>query len=182
MAADVLAHAQRVAGAREKPRRVEATGGSERRLRLAQPVGKRGDERQRQPQLGFDPRRLDGHRFERSLAADSARGRRVEAALEARRVELGRVDLHLVRGEILGQSCFVRPQTLGDAETKRELLVVARRPHGDGNRSPADPDLERFLDGHLVALGRAGGKPEDIDTGCRVRRRVHSAERTPLLA
>ena len=52
---------------------------------------------------------------------------------------------------------------------------MARRPHRDGDGPAADPDLERLLDGDLVALGRAGRKPEDVDRGGRVGRRVHQA-------
>ena len=45
VAADVLAHAQQLAGSGEETCRVQAAGCVEGRLRLAQPVGQRGDER-----------------------------------------------------------------------------------------------------------------------------------------
>ena len=72
-----------------------------------------------------------------------------------------------------GSRASLRLQSLGEAEAERELLVVARGPHRDGDRLAADPDLERLLDGDLVALGRAGREPEDVDRGGRVGRRVH---------
>ena len=91
---------------------MQAARDGEGRLRLPQPLGQRGDERQRQPQLGLDARRLDRDRLERALAADPARGRGVEAALQARRVEAGRIDLDRVRGEVVGQPRLTGPQPL----------------------------------------------------------------------
>ena len=41
---------------------------------------------------------------------------------------------------------------LGDAEAERELLVVSRRPHRDGDGHAADTNLERFLDCEPVGL------------------------------
>ena len=145
----------------------------ESRLRLAQPVGQGCDDRQRQLQLGFDPRRLDRDRFQRALSADAAGGGGVEAALQTRGIEAGGIDLDPIRGEIVGQTRLTRLQPLGQTEAERELLVVSRRPHRDGDGPPRDPDLERLLDGYPVALGRAGRKPEDVDRCGRVGRRVH---------
>ena len=51
VAADVLARAQQLARGVEEPGRVQAARHLEGRLRLAQPLGKRGDERERDAQL-----------------------------------------------------------------------------------------------------------------------------------
>ena len=41
-------------------------------------------------------------------------------------------------------------QALPVEEAERELLVMARRPHGDRERAAVDTDLERLLDRDLV--------------------------------
>jgi len=46
-------------------------------------------------------------------------------------------------------------QPLPREEADRELLVRARRPHGDRQRLAVDPDLERLLHRELVALAIA---------------------------
>ena len=53
-------------------------------------------------------------------------------------------------------------EPLAVEEAERELLVVAGRAHRDGQRGAVDADLERLLDGDLVALAVAahdGGHP-----------------------
>ena len=42
-------------------------------------------------------------------------------------------------------------QPLAVEEPERQLLVVARRAHRYGQRLAVDADLQRFLDGDLVA-------------------------------
>ena len=111
----------------------------------------------------LDARRLDRDRLERALAADAARRRGVEAALEPRRIEAGRVHLDGVRGEVVGEARARRPQPLGEAEAERELLVVPGRPHRDRDGPSADPDLERLLDGDAGPLGLAAGSRSDLD-------------------
>ena len=49
---------------------------------------------------------------------------------------------------------------------------MARRPHRDGDRAPADPDLERLLDSDLVLLLAALRQPDDVNRLSRVGRRL----------
>ncbi len=67
---------------------MQAARGREGRLRLPQPVGQLCDELGRDDEAALDPRRLDGDRLERALAADPAGGRRVEVPREALEVEI----------------------------------------------------------------------------------------------
>ena len=46
-------------------------------------------------------------------------------------------------------------EPLAIEEPQREFLVVTRSAHRDDERDAIDPDLERVLDGHLVALAIA---------------------------
>jgi len=111
---------------------------------------------------------------ERALAADAARRRRVEAPLQAGGIEAGRVDVDGVRGEVGRQPRTRRAQPFGEAEAERELLVVPRRPHRHRDRHAADADLERLLDGDVVALRAALRQPDDVHGRGRVRRRLHT--------
>jgi len=66
-----------------------------------------------------------------------------------------RPDLDDVRGEVVGGTDGAhvpapRDQTLPRQEADRELLVLARRAHRDGQRVAVDADLERLLDRDLV--------------------------------
>ena len=131
--------------------------------RLAEPAGQIGDERGGDGQAALDAARLDRDRLERTLAADAAGGRRVEAPLQARAVERGRLDLDGVRRQIRGERRRRRGHALRDAEAEREFLVVARRPHGHGERGPVDPDLERLLDRHLVAQAATAAVADPLD-------------------
>ena len=66
---------------------------------------------------------------------------------------------------------------LRHAEPERELLVVAGRPHRDGDRLAADPDLERLLDRDEVVRLAALRQPEHPHSRGAVRRNrpVHAA-------
>ena len=142
----------------EEPRRVQAAGRLERGLRLAQAVGQARGQRGRDRQPALDAGRLDGDRLERALAADPARRRRVEAALQPLRVEPGRVHLDRVRGEVVRERG--RPRARGPRRGRSRAPAPRRAP---GVRivtatGPAvDPDLERLLDREQVALALAAG-------------------------
>ena len=123
-------------------------------------------------QVAVDARRLDCDGLERALATDAARGGGVEAALQAADVCAGRVDLDRVRGQIVGNAGFERPQPLRETETERELLVVAWGPHRHRDGDAGDPDLERLLDGDDVVNHRAR-HAGDPDARRRVRERGH---------
>ena len=126
-------------------------------------------------EVAVDPRRRDGDRLERALPADAAGRRGVEGALDEAQVRVGRVDLDDVRGEVFGRPGRDGLETLRQAEPERELLVVARRPHRDGDRLPVDADLERLLDGEPVLLDFAAGEPPHRGLPRRVRpRRAHA--------
>ena len=102
------------------------------------------------------PRRVHGDLLERALAAHPARGRRVEApragVAQERAADLDRVD---ARSSVRPASCDAIDEPLAVEEAERELLVVAGRAHRDGQRRAVDADLQRLLDGDLVALAVA---------------------------
>jgi hypothetical protein len=116
--------------------------------------------------------RLDGDRFQRPLAADAAGRRRIEAAGELGRIEPRRFELDRVRRQVVRQARFRRAQSLREGEAERELLVMARRAHRDGNRPTVDADLERLLDGDDVR-DLAVRNSEDVDARRQVRRDGH---------
>ena len=132
----------------------------ERGLRLAEAVGKQRDERRGNAERALDRRRLDGDRLERALAADTARGGRVEGTLQPAGVEPRRVELDRVRRKIVRQARGDRMQALGEREAERELLVVPGRTHRHRDRRAADPQLERLLDGEPVVDLRPAREPE----------------------
>ena len=176
MAADVLPHAEQ---RRRRPR--TAPSRAARRSPRTPPAPRAAGRAAaatsaaRDAQVALDARRLDRDRLERALAADAARRRRVEAALQRCRGRAGRVDLDRVRGEIVGKPRAARPQALREAEAERELLVVAGRPHRHRDGRAADPDLERLLDrDDVVGLRR----PERASPG----RAPSSAEALSRLA
>src|SRR4029453_430776 len=77
-------------------------------------------------------------------------------------------------------------EPLREAEPERELLVVPGRPHRDGHRATAAPDLQRLPARDLVGLARALRQSQHLDSRRRVRRRLervvlgaHARERTP---
>ena len=56
-------------------------------------------------------------------------------------------------GEVVGQAgaAWTVDQAFAVEETERQLFVVSGRTHGHGQRLTVDADLERLLDGDLVA-------------------------------
>ena len=133
--------------------------------------GSADDRRQRHGQRARDRLGLDRHRLQRSLPADAARRRRIEAALQAGRIEAGRVHFDGVCGQVVRESGACRLKPLRQAEAERQLLVVPRRPHRHRNRPPLDADLERLLDGEHVALQVALRQAQHLRRGRRIGRR-----------
>ena len=90
-------------------------------------------------EIALDPRRLDRDGLERALAADPARGARVEAPLHARRVEAGRVDLDGVGGQVGGRGRARRAaaprRDRSRAQAPRRGPACASSPPPDGRRS-----------------------------------------------
>ena len=97
------------------------------------------------------------------------------------RIEAARLDLDRVRREIVRSARRDRLEPFRHAEPERELLVVPRRPHRDGDRLAADADLERLLDGDEVGLALAAREPQGLDrgraVGGRLRFPLHAAQR-----
>src|SRR4029453_16325664 len=87
-----------------------------------------------------------------ALPTHPAGGRGVEVTTQAFRVEARDFDVDRVRGEAVRKPGGDRPEPLGQAEPECELLVVAGRPHRDGDGLTLDPDLERLLDGDEIVL------------------------------
>jgi hypothetical protein len=99
-------------------------------------------------------RRLDRHRLERALAADAARRRGVEAALQPLRIEAG---ASTSTGSRRGRRA-ARASRASPSESRSRARAPRRARASASSRRPdaADPDLERLLDRDPVALGRAG--------------------------
>ena len=168
VAPDVLAHEQQLAAAVEQPRGVQAAGAREGRL--AQPVGQRGEQLARDRRAGGQRLGVDGDLLERALAADPARGGRVERA----RRRASRSSGPATSTMLAASSAAARPragrvdQPLAVQEAERELLVVAGRAHRHRERRAVDADLERLLDRDLVLDPRAahrGVGAADADLG-----------------
>ena len=151
VAPDVLPDEHELARGREQAGRVQAAGALERRL--DELVGEADEESRgtRGPAARVEHGRADGDLLERALAADAARGARVEAA-RARVARERAGDVDGVGGEVRGRVDGARrvDERLAEQEAQRELLVVARRPHGHRERPAVDADLQRLLDGHGV--------------------------------
>ena len=98
-------------------------------------------------------RRVDRDLLQRALAAHAARGRRVEGAgARVARQRPRRPRRCWPRSRRSGPPrCAAGDQALAVEEAERELLVVAGRAHRDRERRAVDADLQRLLDGDLVA-------------------------------
>ena len=151
---------------------MEPAGRGERALRLAQALGKRGDDVQGDLERALDARSVDPDRFDRTLPAHAAGRRGVEVPPEAIGIEASGVDLDGVGREVFGHARGRRREALRDAEPERELLVVSGRTHRHRHGLTADPDLERLLDGDEVVLRLPTGKPQRLDAAGRIGRRV----------
>ena len=167
--ADVLAGADELARRREEARRVEAARRGERGLRLAKAVGKRRDERRGNRQRALDRRRLDGDRLERALAADAARGGRVERP----RSRPGSNPARRAR------SCSPRDRPgrapragAGPPRARTRARAPRRGPESASSPrpAPADPELERLLDGEAVVDLVPARQPEHAHRGGAVGR------------
>ena len=176
VAADVLAHAEQLAVGREEPGRVQAAGHLERRLRRAQPVRERRDEPAATRRSLSDRGRLDRDRLERALAADAARGRRVEAPLEPRRRR---------RRARRPRPCSRR----GRRKPRRERPQSPRRGRSRARAprraraSASSPRPGRRRSGSRAAPRRRRGRPprrrapaSPARGPCSVRRRLHEVK------
>src|SRR5690242_5350133 len=117
-------------------------------------------------------RRLLAHKLERALATDSARGGEIEAALVLRVAAqavagayVDRVRREVARGPDLDDVLRSADQSLAGEEAHRQVLVLPRRAHGHRQRLAVDADLERLLDGQLVARALAAARPQLLDGG-----------------
>jgi hypothetical protein len=149
VAADVLAHDAQLAVCREQAGRVHAAGQLE--PRLGEPIRQVGQELARHHGPRWQRRQVDRHLLDRPLAADAARGGRVEAPRLDGAAQLS-PHVDRVRGEVVGEPDVPRAvdQLLAVEEPQCELVVVPRRAHRDRDRLPADSYLERLLDGNGV--------------------------------
>ena len=131
---------------------------------LLETVGEIGDQRAGHRGAVRQWRAVHGDLLERSLAAHSARRRRVEAPLTGLVCERT-LDLDRVGREDLRWTGIPRPvdQALAVQESQRELLVVTRRAHRHRERAAVDPDLQRLLDGDRI------GRPVVLDLDVRAR-------------
>ena len=181
--AHVLAqHQQRAVGC-EQPGRVQPASAGEHALGLAQPV------RQGSQHLRGDPHRvggdvvagLDPDRLDALLAADAAGAGGQEVPLRPAGIG-GPFDVPWERcggQRDIGHILVAHPdlpragrvnQALAEQEARRQVDVVARGPHGHGQRDPADPDLQRLLHRQQVrplrgGPGRGGPGPGAADPG-----------------
>ncbi|MDX6368651.1 MAG: hypothetical protein QOG93_153, partial [Gaiellaceae bacterium] len=150
---DVLANAAELARGIEETCCVQAAGCLEHSLLRAEPIRERSDEGEGRPQLAAHPRCVNGDRLERAFAAHSARRRGVEVPLHGGPVEGSfDLDVHRVRGEVIGDARRTRRNPLRQAEPDRELLVVPGRSHRHRDGAAANPNLERLLDGQPITL------------------------------
>jgi hypothetical protein len=109
---DVLAQAEQLTLRVEEPSGMQAAGLGESGLPITWAFGQLGEQCGRGPYLACDPGRLDGNCLERAFAADAARGRGVEVALEPRWVERLGCDLDRVRGKVAGRRRALRIDAL----------------------------------------------------------------------
>ena len=172
VAPDVLAHDQELALGVEQAGRVQAPGPGEGRA-VATGPGRPASSDRATVGPPCDRRRVHRHLLERALAAHTARRGGVEAPLPGI-AEQRPLDLDHVRREVVREPDRVRrpDQALADQEPDRELLVVARGSHRHRERLPVHADLERLLDGQLVAFAVAD-HARDHAGGRRVLRLAH---------
>src|SRR5205807_4948676 len=167
--ADVLAHDDRLAIQREQPGRVQAAGPSEDRLFFPQSRVEAIDH------LGIDRELIVRKRRRRLVdrldaahpAQPAARGRQ-EVALPAlihawrRWRQLDIDDIFEIRvlavrddregGHVVGRANDALPEE----KAEREVAVVARGPHHQGQRLAADTDFQWLLGGELIVHPGAG--------------------------
>jgi hypothetical protein len=155
VAANVFADADRLAANVEEAGRMQAAGALERRL--GEPVGQIGEQRATDLRPRAESRRMDRDLLERALAADAARGGRVEAPAGGIAQQRPR-DLDRVGGEIGRRAHLPRAgldQPLAEEEPERKLLIASRGSHRHRDRLAVDADLERLLDRDPVQLAIA---------------------------
>ena len=175
VASDVLAHARELAVGVEEPGRMQPAGRRERALRLEQPRRQRRDDVERDLERALDPRRA---RPRPPRSRPSRRRRTTTRCRSAAGAARGRSRPPRPRPcsprDRPGARAEIGREPLREAEPERELLVVPRRPHRDGDRLAADADLERLLDRDDVALASSRREPQRVDAARRVRRRLGS--------
>ena len=156
VAADVLAHAEQLAVGGEEPGRVQPAGRLECRLCLAEPVGELSDQRRLDPKVALDPRRLDRHGVERALAADAARGRGVEAALQpARRRHRGRRRRRCWRRDRRARA----PRAAAVPPRGRSRARALRRAPASASSPPRDVPPSRISSGSSTATRSPASPP-----------------------
>src|SRR6266545_6646980 len=171
--ADVLPYAPAAAGGVEQPGAVEAARPREQRLPGPEALRDRGDRLGGGEGRVLRDRMAGGHAdgLQGGLAADAAAGRHVEVAAQPVRVELDvgaedrAHDVVLLRyvgvRAVLdaGEVALPGDDPLRQEEPGRELEVVSRRPHRDGQRrggvtfsAVLHADLQRLLRRKTVAF------------------------------
>ena len=137
---------------------MQPPGLGERGLLFPQAFRQLGEQCDRNSQVARDRRRLDGDRLERALAADPARRRGVEVALEPGWVEGVGLDLDRVRSQVGRRRGSAGVDALGEQKPEGKLLVV---------------DLERLFNRDRVLLPSLARQPDHVDRSSRVRRGLH---------
>ena len=179
--ADVLAQRDERPVGGEQPRRVEAAGGTEDGLTVAEARRQREQRRRGHDRAVRDGRAADLHLVQRGLAADAAgrRGHEV-AARDACRVQgPGQADHDVVVGAGVGPRIrdvdgddvpAAVDQALRQQEPGRELRLVTRGAHGDRDvdgvlPGAAGADRHGLLAGQPVVagLGHAGAPRRHAD-------------------
>lgn len=184
--ADVFAQAEELAAEVEERRGVEAAGGVEEALVAAHALRQAGEEFEGQ-MTRLEIGDLLIHVLDAGLAAEPASGGGGEVAagfldpLVGAAGGVGQAHHDQVVG-VVGQGIPARldgreivpagDDPFGEQESRRQLAVVARRPHGDHQRLAADADLERLFDHHPIVLDPAAAldpHPAEADGGLRAR-------------
>ena len=157
---------------------MEAAGRLERGLRLAQPVGQRGDERGGDAELRS--RRAAPRR--RRPRARPCRRRRTRTSCRSCAASRAGSKPGASTSTVFAARSSGSARARGRSPSERQKPSASSsswpgRAHRDGDRRAADPDLERLLDGDAVALAaavRAAGGPRP--RARRVRRSLHARE------
>ena len=162
MTTDILVQDEQISAGVEERGRVEPARPLERPLHAPRLARRALDDGRVDRRRWRRRRSLLTNELERALPADAARRAEIEAPLPRRIAPQAsaRPDVDRVGGEVLRRAdCLdvVRSadQTLAGEEPRGKRLVLPGGAHGHGERLAVDPDLERLLDGELVAVRAA---------------------------